>query len=859
MDNTRPIVVLKFGGTSVSTAERWSTIATIVSARIADGLRPVVVCSALSGISNLMEELLDAAVTDKHRPILDNIAARHRDLAVDMGLAPALLDADLESLTRLSLGIALLGEVGSRVRARVMAHGELMSTRMGRAWLASRGVPATWIDARKVLTSTPDPRVSEARNTLSATCIPEFDAELRDQLAQHDSVITQGFIASDPSGGTVLLGRGGSDTSAAYLASTLDAARCEIWTDVPGMFTGNPRSIPTARLLESLDYDEAQEIATTGAKVLHPRCIQPLKNGQIPLQIRDTNHPERRGTNIHRASEAAGDQVKAISSRSGLILVSMETIGMWQQVGFLADAFAVFRDHGLSVDTVSTSESNVTVTLDPSANPLDPEVLDRLIRALSPYCHARLIRNCASVSLVGRGIRAILHKLAPVLELFEDERIHLVSQASSDLNLTFVVDEDQAERLVRRLHALLFAHRGKDGALGPTWQELASPLTTVRRTVEVPWWVERRDDLVALGEQSPMYVYDGPSLDEAASGLLSLSSVDRVLYSMKANSFPGVLQRLRAAGVGFECVSPGEVDRVTELFGALPPQDLLFTPNFASREEYATALAKGISVTLDNLHPIAEWPELFAGRDVFVRIDPGKGRGHHSKVRTAGARSKFGVSPDQFDELSRLVDAAGANVVGLHAHAGSGVLEPGSWQDTAIFLAEVAQRFAGVRTLDLGGGLGVPERHGQAPLDLDAVDRSLGLFKEAHPEIEIMLEPGRYLVAEAGVLLTRVTQLKRKGDLCYVGVDTGMNNLLRPALYGAWHQIVNLTRLGEPKAIIADVVGPICETGDVLGHGRRLPETRTGDVLLIATAGAYGRSMASQYNLRPLASELILP
>ena len=797
--DSRPIVVLKFGGTSVSTVERWTTIAEIVSSRFSEGLRPVVVCSALSGISNLLEDLLDAAILEKHQPILDGIAARHRDLAVEMGVSPTILDDEVASLTRLALGIALIGEVAPRIRARVMAHGELMSTCMGRVWLNTHGVPAKWVDARTVLTSLPDPRGTEARNVLSAACASAFDPELRERFEGYDAVITQGFIAGHPSGGTVLLGRGGSDTSAAYLAAKLGAARCEIWTDVPGMFTGNPRSIPTARLLEALDYDEAQEIATTGAAVLHPRCIQPLRDARIPLHIRDTNNPERRGTHIRAASLAGGEQVKAVSSRGGLILVSMETIGMWQQVGFLADIFAVFRDRGLSVDNVSTSESNVTATLDPSANVLEPGALEGLVAALAPFCTARIVRSCASVSLVGRGIRAILHKLAPVLELFEDERIHLVSQAANDLNLTFVVDEDQADRLVRRLHALLFAHRGKDGPLGPTWQELMSSEALVRSARHEPWWTRRRDELLALADQSPIYVYDGPTLDRAASSLLSLDAVDRVLYSMKANSFPGVLRRLRAAGVGFECVSPGEVALIAELFGPLPGADLLFTPNFASRQEYADALNSGIALTLDNLHPVAEWPELFAGRDVFVRIDPGKGRGHHSKVRTAGARSKFGVSPDQLGELARLVEVAGANVVGLHAHAGSGVLEPGSWQDTAVFLAEVAQRFPGVRTLDLGGGLGVPERHGQAPLDLEAVNRTLRLFKQAHPDIEIVLEPGRYLVAESGVLLTRVTQLKRKGDLHYVGVDTGMNNLIRPALYGAWHQIVNLTRLGEPQ------------------------------------------------------------
>jgi diaminopimelate decarboxylase/aspartate kinase len=163
-----------------------------------------------------------------------------------------------------------------------------------------------------------------------------------------------------------------------------------------------------------------------------------------------------------------------------------------------------------------------------------------------------------------------------------------------------------------------------------------------------------------------------------------------------------------------------------------------------------------------------------------------------------------------------------------------------------------------VRVLNLGGGLGVPERPGRAALDLAALDAALGGFRVAHPQFELWLEPGRYLVAAAGVLLARVTQLKGKGELRYVGVATGMNSLIRPALYGAWHEIVNLTRLAETPAQLYTVVGPICESGDVLGHDRLLPTCREGDVLLIATAGAYGAAMASHYNLREPAPQLVL-
>ena len=340
---------------------------------------------------------------------------------------------------------------------------------------------------------------------------------------------------------------------------------------------------------------------------------------------------------------------------------------------------------------------------------------------------------------------------------------------------------------------------------------------------------------------------------------MGLSSVDRVLFAVKANPHPDVLDALRGCGVGFETVSLGEVDRVLGRYPDLAPTDVLFTPNFAHRTDYAGAFERGVRVTLDNLHPVARWPEVFRGREVFLRLDPGKGRGHHDKVRTAGARSKFGIAPDQLDEAARLCREAGVTVVGLHAHAGSGVLDPTAWNDTASYLARVAERFPDVRVLDLGGGLGVPDRPGKKGLDLAALDAELAKVKAAHPRFDIWLEPGRFLVAESGVLLLRVTQRKRKADLHYVGVDAGMNALIRPMLYGAWHPIANIDRLAEPTDLVADVVGPICETGDVLGHGRRLPSsTDEGDLIVVGTAGAYGASMASRYNLREPVGEVLL-
>ncbi|HEY6893823.1 MAG TPA: bifunctional aspartate kinase/diaminopimelate decarboxylase, partial [Rhodanobacteraceae bacterium] len=728
--------------------------------------------------------------------------------------------------------------------------------------IGTETLTAGWLDAREHLRAEALPNQNAWGRYLSASVAAVPDAALARALAERGDVfVTQGFIARNANGETVVLGRGGSDTSAGYFGALLKAELVEIWTDVPGMFSANPRQVPEARLLARLDYEEAQEIATTGAKVLHPRCLSPLRRAGVPLAIKDTNRPHLAGTEIRAAAADAPPCIKAISARKGVTLVSMETIGMWQQVGFLADVFAEFKRHGLSIDLIGSAETNVTVSLDPTENLVNSDVLSALAADLAKLCRVKVIAPCAAITLVGRGMRSMLHRLSAVLAEFGALDVHLISQSSNNLNLTFVIDEALADELIPRLHALLIradALRIEDGAVfGPSWRALADETAAPKRD---DWWRHRRDDLIALArERSPRYVYSIAHVRKQARALRGVAAADRWLYALKANPHPAILAALGEEGFSFECVSMAEVDAVRAAVANVAPEHILFTPNFAPRAEYEAALAAGVRVTLDALHPLAEWGELFAGRDIHLRVDLGVGRGHHDKVKTGGAASKFGVALDQIEEFRALARTHGARIVGLHAHLGSGILDPAHWRSVHADLASLAETFSRIESLDIGGGLGVPARPDEAPLDLAALGLMLGEVKRAYPQFQLWLEPGRYLVADAGVLLARVTQTKRKGSVRYVGVDAGMNSLIRPALYEAWHEIVNLSRLDESDGELVQVVGPICESGDVLGSNRRLPPCREGDVILIAQAGAYGAVMASHYNLRAPAEEVVLP
>lgn len=878
MNRPAPFWILKFSGTALQTPAHWENLKLQVETSSQRGAQPLLVLSALAGATDHLERLIDCALhmapaspTPTLEAELKLFKGRYLSLAQALNLEFSPLESAwrplFQDLERWLVGASLTGEAPPRLQAKILACGELLTLQIAETWLRGQFPHSDLkvLDPLEILSleDPPAPR-DPALNYLSAWVGQmEPNLKLQERLQPSSAVETSpsklyllpGYLAANKRGERVLLGRGGSDLSATLLALQLQAQKVQFWTKLPGFYSADPQRIPSARLLLQLDYAEAQELASVGTPVVHPRAIALLGEAAIPLEVRCADRPHLEGTRISPNQGQSPHCVKALTCRRGVTLVSLEEIGMWQQVGFLSQVFSVFARHGLSIDLVATSQSNVTVSLDQTPQTAKPS-LAPLLRDLAQYCRPQLIAGCAALSLVGQKMRSHLQQLGPALELFEEEKVHLLSQAASDLNFTFVVDESQAERLLKTLHAQLFSGIPNPQLFGSSYQQEFAPAPSSSRAPI--WWVEKRSQLLEVSP-TPAYVYDGDTLQANVRTLQGLDAVDHIFFAIKANSNPQILELFYQLGLGFECVSSGEVERVRQLFPHLERERLLFTPNFADAPDYRLGFERGAMVTLDHYQPLELWPELFQGREIFLRLDLGHGAGHSRKVRTAGNYSKFGIPLSRLAYTLELLDRVQATVIGLHSHSGSGIKTTDTWAQAALQLAEVAQSFPQVRYLDLGGGLGVPERRDLDSLDLQALNRGLAEFKKHHPQWQLCIEPGRFLVAQAGVLLTKVCQTKSKGEKEFIGCDAGMQTLLRPALYGAYHEIINLTRYGQPATLTADVVGPICETGDILGHDRHLPATQPGDILLIDTAGAYGFSMSSNYNLRPQAREIFWP
>lgn len=352
---------------------------------------------------------------------------------------------------------------------------------------------------------------------------------------------------------------------------------------------------------------------------------------------------------------------------------------------------------------------------------------------------------------------------------------------------------------------------------------------------------------------TPLFVTSAATIRSRFGRLRSAFPDARILYAAKANTNLRILELLRRCGTGLDAVSLGEVE--AGLRAGFEPAEIVYTGTFPSDGELREVLERGVRVNVDAASDFERVAAFVTGARVGLRVNPDTGAGHHEHVVTGGPRSKFGVPLGRACDAFRLAERLGLVPDGLQMHIGSGILDPGPHQEAARRLGLLAGRLREdgfeLTYLDVGGGFGVPYRPDERPLDVDGLAEGV---REALPEgPRLVIEPGRYLVAESTVLLTRVTS--RKDD--FVGVDAGLHTLLRPALYGAYHHLSNLSRPGAERRAVT-VVGPICETGDVLARERELADPRAGDLLAVHDTGAYGYAMASRYNSRPLPAEVLV-
>ncbi len=371
---------------------------------------------------------------------------------------------------------------------------------------------------------------------------------------------------------------------------------------------------------------------------------------------------------------------------------------------------------------------------------------------------------------------------------------------------------------------------------------------------------------------TPVYVYDAAVLRRQ---LASLASFDRVRFAQKACANVHVLRLLRSAGAFVDCVSPGELARAL-VAGFRPgsePAEIVYTADILTDAIIDHILETGVPVNAGSEDMLTQLGERRRGHPVWLRINPGFGHGHSRKVNTGGESSKHGIWHENLGDALTRVERYGLDLVGLHMHIGSGAdLEHlGRVADAMVHAVQRAGR--DLRAVSGGGGLPIPYREGEAPIDPSAHfavwDKARGKI-EAHlgHQVDLEIEPGRYLTAQAGVLLAEVRAAKTMGNNHFTVIDAGFNDLVRPAMYGAYHELSLLSRVDDVAARASRptlVAGPLCESGDVFtqdesGHPapRQLPEARVGDILIFHDAGAYAASMSSNYNSRPLAAEVLI-
>ncbi|TFB29669.1 lysine-sensitive aspartokinase 3 [Lelliottia nimipressuralis] len=444
-------VVAKFGGTSVADYAAMNRSADVV---LADPNTRLVVLSASAGVTNLLVSLSEGLEATERFVKLDALRKIQFDI-LECLQNPNVIREEIE---RLLENITTLAEAASLANSsaltdELVSHGELMSTLLFVEILRERNVQAQWFDVRKVMRTSD--RFGRAEPDVEA--LAELTSQQLAPRLEESIVITQGFIGSEAKGRTTTLGRGGSDYTAALLGEALHATRVDIWTDVPGIYTTDPRVVSTAKRIDVIAFEEAAEMATFGAKVLHPATLLPAVRSDIPVFVGSSKEPKAGGTMVCKRTESP-PLFRALALRRKQTLVTLHSHNMLHSRGFLAEVFGILARHNISVDLITTSEVSIALTLDTTGSTSKGDTLltQSLLIELSELCRVEVEEELALVAIIGNKLSRACGVGKEVFGVLDPFSIRMICYGASSYNLCFLVPADQAEQVVQKLHQNLF-------------------------------------------------------------------------------------------------------------------------------------------------------------------------------------------------------------------------------------------------------------------------------------------------------------------------------------------------------------------------------------------------------------------
>ena len=820
--------VIKLGGSS----QTLSGYKTLIK-NLDNDFKNVIVVSAIKGVTNNLINLINKIrknEKDTQKFLEEKIIKVNSDLARQLKLDLFFLEEDYNFL-RLMIKSSYLN---LKDEIKIVSMGETFTSKILNQYLSKNKKLSSFLDAINFIKCN--------QKNLSLHNNGNFSVEkdiILESLTNKDMVVVPGFRGLNFENEICLMGRGGSDTTGSIIAAELKSIKYQIWTDVNGIYTGDPNKMNNVNIIESISYNAAQEISAMGAKVIHPYCIQPCKKYNIPIEIRNTYDFDSKFTTIGNIDDLSKKAIYSITNQEKNCIFKIESLNMWNNYGFVYDIFSKFKKYNVDVNIINTSQFNITTT----TNDKNMKKLLLLKEELEKYYKVELLPTCNLISIVGENIKKF-NKLNLVMKTVLDFDIKLTSYSSNDMTLSFVIEEKYAGKLSENLHNIIF------------------PFNQFKIPKDI-WWEKL---LESDGPSNCQYLYNLDIIKQKISELKTLSSIDKIYYAMKANNNIDIIKNIINHNLGFETVSIDEInhlDMITTGLNLDSKIDILFTPNFAKIEDYETIFIKytnsskfNIKVILDNLDVIKDYPNVFESKEIALRLDLDYGFGHCNKVITQGQDSKFGIIPDDIINNAQMLNDLNIKIVGLHSHMGSGISNYKHWVNNLNLIISIYKRIPesinNIEWFDIGGGFGIDNI-----IDFKMLNNEITVIKNNLSNIKIFIEPGRFIVAESGIIWGKVTQTKFKNKTKFIGTNIGMTDLIRPALYSATHP--TYFKNSDDEKEIVTVVGPICESGDILVKNLYINKSiKINDSIIISNTGAYGIVMASSYNNRKLPEQIII-